>query len=37
LQENLENELEVLENLKYIFDDMIDNMGEIDLDDRWRH
>ncbi|XP_014507638.1 uncharacterized protein LOC106767297 [Vigna radiata var. radiata] len=34
LQENLENELEVLENLKDIFDDMIENMGEIDLNDR---
>ncbi|XP_027916187.1 uncharacterized protein LOC114175624 isoform X2 [Vigna unguiculata] len=34
LQENLENELGVLENLKDIFDDMIENMGEMDLDDR---
>ncbi|CAJ1941867.1 unnamed protein product [Sphenostylis stenocarpa] len=34
LQESLENELEVLENLKDIFDDMVENMGENDLDDR---
>ncbi|KAL9325979.1 hypothetical protein ACSQ67_006624 [Phaseolus vulgaris] len=34
LQESLENELEVLENLKDIFDDMMGNMGEVDLDDR---
>lgn len=34
LQGNLENELQVLEDLIYIFDDMIDNIGEIDLDDR---
>lgn len=34
LQESLENELEVLENLKDIFDDMVDCMGKIDLDDR---
>ncbi|KAK7329798.1 hypothetical protein VNO77_23978 [Canavalia gladiata] len=35
LQGNLENELEVLENLKYIFDDMMDNMDEIDHDNSW--
>lgn len=34
LQGSLENELEVLENLKDIFDDMMENMGKIDLDDR---
>ncbi|KAK7265269.1 hypothetical protein RJT34_32887 [Clitoria ternatea] len=34
LQGNLENELEVLENLKFIFDDMMENMGETDLDNR---
>ncbi|TKY54577.1 SET domain-containing protein 4 [Spatholobus suberectus] len=34
LQGSLENELEVLENLKDIFDDMMDCMGEIDLDNR---
>ncbi|KAL1335367.1 hypothetical protein HN51_064276 [Arachis hypogaea] len=34
LQENLENELQILEDLIYIFDDMIDNMGETDFDDR---
>ncbi|RDY09272.1 [Fructose-bisphosphate aldolase]-lysine N-methyltransferase, chloroplastic, partial [Mucuna pruriens] len=34
LQGNLENELEVLENLKDIFDDMMEYMGEIDLDNR---
>ncbi|XP_058755251.1 uncharacterized protein LOC131628432 [Vicia villosa] len=34
LQGNLENELEVLGDLKDIFDDMVDNMGDIDLDDR---
>ncbi|CAL0307024.1 unnamed protein product [Lupinus luteus] len=34
LQGNLENELEVLEDLKYIFDDMINNMGEMDFVDR---
>ncbi|PNX76154.1 SET domain-containing protein [Trifolium pratense] len=34
LQGNLENELEVLGDLKDIFDDMMDNMGDIDLDDR---
>ncbi|KAJ1375501.1 SET domain [Sesbania bispinosa] len=32
LQGNLENELEVLEDLICIFDDMMDNMGDIDLD-----
>ncbi|KAL2977652.1 hypothetical protein AAZX31_13G079800 [Glycine max] len=32
LRGSLENELEVLENLKDIFDDMMENMGEIDLD-----
>ncbi|KAK2358786.1 ribulose-1,5 bisphosphate carboxylase/oxygenase large subunit N-methyltransferase, chloroplastic [Trifolium repens] len=32
LQGNLENELEVLGDLKDIFDDMMDNMGDIDLD-----
>ncbi|XP_004507848.1 ribulose-1,5 bisphosphate carboxylase/oxygenase large subunit N-methyltransferase, chloroplastic isoform X1 [Cicer arietinum] len=34
LQGNLENELEVLGDLTYIFDDMMDNMGDIDLDNR---
>nr|KYP57458.1 hypothetical protein KK1_003722 [Cajanus cajan] len=34
LQGSLENELEVLDNLKDIFDDMMDSMDEIDLDDR---
>jgi hypothetical protein len=34
LQGNLENELEVLGDLKDIFDDMMDNMGDIDLDNR---
>ncbi|XP_057422050.1 uncharacterized protein LOC130715911 [Lotus japonicus] len=34
LQGNLENELEVLGDLICIFDNMVDNMGEIDLDDR---
>ncbi|MED6191554.1 hypothetical protein PIB30_001285 [Stylosanthes scabra] len=34
LQENLENELQILEDLIYIFDDMIDNMGETEFDDR---
>lgn len=34
LQGNLENELEVLGDLKDIFDDMVDNMGDMDLDDR---
>jgi len=32
----LENELEVLVDLKDIFDDMMDSMGEVDLDNRWR-
>ncbi|XP_027331542.1 uncharacterized protein LOC113846956 isoform X2 [Abrus precatorius] len=35
LQGNLENELEILENLKYIFDDIVDNMGDIDFDNSW--
>lgn len=34
LQGNLENELEVLGDLKDIFDDMMDSMGEVDLDNR---
>jgi hypothetical protein len=34
LQGNLENELEVLGDLKDIFDAMMDNMGDIDLDNR---
>ncbi|XP_061361744.1 uncharacterized protein LOC133305517 [Gastrolobium bilobum] len=34
LQGNLENEVEILENLIYIFDDMMVIMGEIDLDNR---
>lgn len=35
LQGNLENELEVLGDLICIFEDMMDNMGEIDRDNRW--
>ncbi|KAI4335425.1 hypothetical protein L6164_014070 [Bauhinia variegata] len=34
LQANLENEIEVLENLRLIFDDMMENLGDIDLNHR---
>lgn len=34
LQENLENEKEVLEDLRSIFNDMMDNLGDADMDDR---
>jgi hypothetical protein len=30
----LENEMEVLEDLRIIFDDMMESLGDADLDDR---
>uniref|UniRef100_A0A2N9EEV0 SET domain-containing protein n=1 Tax=Fagus sylvatica TaxID=28930 RepID=A0A2N9EEV0_FAGSY len=34
LRPNLENEMEVLEDLRIIFDDMMESLGDADLDDR---
>ncbi|PON97914.1 Rubisco LSMT methyltransferase [Trema orientale] len=34
LQESLENEMEILEQLRLIFDDMMDKLGDVDLEDR---
>lgn len=34
LPENLKNEIEILEDLRAICDDMMDNLGDADLDDR---
>lgn len=34
LPENLENEIEILEDLLSIFNDMMDSLGDADLDDR---
>ncbi|KMT03327.1 hypothetical protein BVRB_8g198630 [Beta vulgaris subsp. vulgaris] len=34
LQENLENEMEVLKDLRAIFDNMMENLGDADMDDR---
>lgn len=34
LPENLENEIEILEDLLSIFNDMMDSLGDADLEDR---